>query len=89
MAVGVEELRQVPIFAPLAADDLKFVAAVTFERRYGRGDIIVVEGDSGGALCYVRSGLVSSRVISATTRRRKATCVREIAPIPSVYLPTI
>lgn len=58
MAVGVEELGQVPIFAPLASDDLMCVAAVTVKRPYGRGEIVVVEGDRGGALCFVRSGLV-------------------------------
>jgi CRP/FNR family transcriptional regulator len=34
------------------------VAAVTVERRYERGDIIILEGDRGGALYFVRSGLV-------------------------------
>ncbi len=34
------------------------VAAVTVERHYERGDIIILEGDRGGALHFVRSGLV-------------------------------
>jgi len=34
------------------------VAAVTVERHYERGDIIILEGDRGGALYFVRSGLI-------------------------------
>lgn len=58
MAVALEDLRQVPLFAPLNADDLAHVAAVTVERRYDRGDIILLEGDRGGALHFVRTGVV-------------------------------
>lgn len=58
MPVALEDLRQVPLFAPLNADDLAHVAAVTVERRYDRGDIILLEGDRGGALHFVRTGVV-------------------------------
>jgi len=34
------------------------VAALTLERRYERGDLILLEGDTGGALHYVHAGLV-------------------------------
>ena len=58
MPVDVEELRQIPLFATLSLQELAQVAAMTTERHYGRGDIILLEGDLGGALHYVRSGLV-------------------------------
>ncbi|HEY1389351.1 MAG TPA: Crp/Fnr family transcriptional regulator [Ktedonobacterales bacterium] len=58
MPVESEELRKVSLFAPLSADDMARVAAVTVERHYERGDIIILEGDRGGALCFVRSGLI-------------------------------
>ena len=58
MPVESEELRKVPLFAPLSADDMARVAAVTVERHYERGDIIILEGDRGGALYFVRSGLI-------------------------------
>ncbi|HKW22440.1 MAG TPA: Crp/Fnr family transcriptional regulator [Ktedonobacterales bacterium] len=58
MPVESEELRKASLFAPLAEDDMARVAAVTVERRYERGDIIALEGDRGGALYFVRSGLV-------------------------------
>jgi CRP/FNR family transcriptional regulator len=58
MPVDAHELRKVSLFAPLADDDRAHVAAVTVERRYDRGDIIILEGDRGGALYFVRSGLI-------------------------------
>jgi CRP/FNR family transcriptional regulator len=56
--VEVEMLRQIPLFAMISAEDLVHVAAMTVERHYNRGDLILLEGDMGGALHYVRSGLV-------------------------------
>ncbi|HXX79499.1 MAG TPA: Crp/Fnr family transcriptional regulator, partial [Ktedonobacteraceae bacterium] len=38
--------------------ELAHVARVTLQRHYDRGDLILLEGDLGGALYYVRSGLV-------------------------------
>jgi CRP/FNR family transcriptional regulator len=58
MPIDVEMLRQIPLFAPLSAEELTHVAAMTVERHYERGDIILLEGDMGGALHYVCSGLV-------------------------------
>ena len=56
--VELEVLRQIPMFATLNADDLASVAAVTRERRYARGGIIILAGQDGGALYFVRRGLV-------------------------------
>lgn len=58
MPIDVEMLRQIPLFATLSAEDLAQVAAMTVVRHYDRGDLILLEGDLGGALHYVRSGLV-------------------------------
>ncbi len=58
MPVESEELRKASLFAPLSDDDMARVAAVTVERHYERGDIIILEGDRGGALYFVRSGLI-------------------------------
>src|SRR5262245_47123529 len=77
MAVEMEELRQVPIFAPLATDDLRCIAAVTAKRHYDRGDSIVVEGDRDGALCFVRSGLVK---VFKTSSEGKEQVLRLIPP---------
>jgi CRP/FNR family cyclic AMP-dependent transcriptional regulator len=53
-----EILRQIPLFATLNSEDLAHVATLTVERRYERVDLILLEGDPGGALHYVQSGLV-------------------------------
>jgi hypothetical protein len=58
MPVDVEVLRSIPLFATLSQEDLAQVAAMTRERQYERGDLIVLEGELGGALYYVHSGLV-------------------------------
>jgi CRP-like cAMP-binding protein len=58
MPIDVEMLRQIPLFAPLSAEELAHVASMTVERHYERGDLILLEGDMGGALHYVRRGLV-------------------------------
>jgi CRP/FNR family transcriptional regulator len=58
MPVNVEALREVPLFARLNSNSLAQVAAVARERHYERGDLIVREGESGGALHCVHSGLV-------------------------------
>ena len=58
MPVQAETLRQIPLFATLSPDDLAQVATVTVERRYTRGDIIILAGQEGGALYFVRKGLV-------------------------------
>lgn len=58
MAVQPEALRQIPLFAALAPEDLVMVARVTVARRYQRGDLILLAGQPGGALYFVRSGLV-------------------------------
>ena len=58
MPAEVDRLRQIPLFATLSAEELAHVARVTLQRHYDRGDLILLEGDLGGALYYVRSGLV-------------------------------
>ena len=58
MSVEVEALRHIPYFAQLGQEELAQVAAMSVERHYERGDLILLEGDVGGALHYVRSGLV-------------------------------
>ena len=58
MPVDLEKLHQIPLFAKLNQEDLPQVATMTLQRYYERGEIILLEGDMGGALHYVYSGLV-------------------------------
>jgi CRP/FNR family transcriptional regulator len=58
MPVQAEALRKIPLFANLSPEDLAQIATVTVERRYARGDIIILAGQEGGALYFVRKGLI-------------------------------
>ncbi len=58
MPIDVEMLRQIPLFATLSAEDLAQVAVMTVVRHYDRGDLILLEGDLGGALHYALIGVV-------------------------------
>lgn len=58
MPIEMEALRRIPMCAQLRPEDLAQVASVTQEHRYERGALIVLEGEPGGALYYVHSGLV-------------------------------
>lgn len=53
----------------LNQDELALVASVTAERQYNRGDLILIEGETEGALCYVCSGLV--KVFKASPEGRE------------------
>ncbi len=70
MPVEVEALRHITLFAQLGQEELAHVAAMTIERHYERGDLIVLEGDPGGALHYVRSGLVKVFKISPSGKEQ-------------------
>jgi len=52
----VELLSRVPVFAPLAADDLTYVAEVSQPRRFGAGELVFREGDESNTCYVVRSG---------------------------------
>lgn len=65
MPIDVEALRNIPLFSTLSREELEHVAAMSVERQFDRGDVILLEGDMGGALHYVRSGLVKVYKTSA------------------------
>ncbi|HCI81016.1 MAG TPA: hypothetical protein DHW02_15155 [Ktedonobacter sp.] len=76
MTIQSEALRQIPIFATLNEQELTLVANMATERQYERGDIILLEGESGGALCYVYRGLVK---VFKTSAEGKEQVLRLIA----------
>jgi hypothetical protein len=51
-------LRQVPIFADLAADDLEELATIVEERRVDAGKVLFKEGDPGDAVYLIVKGWV-------------------------------
>ena len=77
MPIELDVLRRIPLFAELEPADLTHVAAVTRERRYDRGEIILVEGERAGAFQYVYSGLVK---VYKTSPEGKEQVLRLIEP---------
>ncbi len=63
-------LQQIPLFASLDAETLEQVGAVATVRRYERGEVIAVEGERGGSLRYLRSGIVKLTTNSADGREQ-------------------
>jgi len=51
-----ELLGRVPVFAPLAPDDLALIAEVSHPRRFGAGEVVFREGDESNTCYVVRSG---------------------------------
>lgn len=70
MPIKSEDLRQIPLFASLNLQELAHIASLTLERRYERGDLIVLEGEQNGALYYVSSGLVKIFKTSASGKEQ-------------------
>lgn len=58
MRADVNGVSKIAYFATLGKEELGHVAAMTVVRHYERGEIILLEGDTGGALCYVNTGLI-------------------------------
>lgn len=58
MRADIESVSKIAYFAALSKEELGYVAAMTVVRHYERGEIILLEGDMGGALHYVHTGLV-------------------------------
>jgi CRP/FNR family cyclic AMP-dependent transcriptional regulator len=64
----VAVLRSVPLFSRLPEEDLQAFAAVTRERTYPKGSIIVFEDDPGDALYLVADGQVKVVLIGEDGR---------------------
>lgn len=72
-----EYLHQIPLFASLDAETLEQIGAVATVRRYERGEVIAVEGERGGSLRYVRTGIVKLTTSSADGREQVLRLVQE------------
>ncbi len=77
MPVSIEGIQHVPLFSSLAREDLEQVAAQTIERQYERDDLILLEGEVGGGLHYVQTGLAK---VFKTSLKGKEQVLRLIAP---------
>lgn len=69
-AIERKHLNQIPLLASLDEKSLEQVGAVATVRHYERGEVIAVEGERGGSLRYVRSGIVKLATTSADGREQ-------------------
>jgi CRP-like cAMP-binding protein len=65
MVVSVDFLRESPYFAGLSAAELDSIAQLSFEKKVGRGEIFLLEGESDEVLYFVASGVVKAFKTSA------------------------
>jgi CRP/FNR family cyclic AMP-dependent transcriptional regulator len=58
MVIQADILKKSPYFSGLSADAIGSIAKLTFEKKVGRGEIFLLEGESDEALYFVASGAV-------------------------------
>jgi CRP/FNR family cyclic AMP-dependent transcriptional regulator len=61
-------LRQISIFSELKDEHLEKIHQISLLRKYGKGRIIIMEGEPGEAFFYVKSGLVKISKLSSDGR---------------------
>ncbi len=64
MSPAPELLARVPLFADLNASELEDLSTYLRRRRYGRGEAVFREGDSGESLFVIEEGLVKIAISS-------------------------
>jgi CRP/FNR family cyclic AMP-dependent transcriptional regulator len=58
MVIQADILKKSPYFSGLSADAIGSIAKLTFEKKVGRGEIFLLEGESDEVLYFVASGAV-------------------------------
>lgn len=61
-------LRQISIFSELKDEFLEKIHQISVLRKYGKGRIIIMEGEPGEAFFYVKSGIVKISKLSSDGR---------------------
>ncbi len=60
MGIEVEFLKSIPYFSRLNTGELDSIKGLFFEKSFGRGETIVIQGESAQALYFVYSGAVKT-----------------------------
>jgi CRP-like cAMP-binding protein len=76
MAVQVEFLESVPYFSGLRDAEVESIKRYIFEKTFERGEVILLEGEAGGALYFVASGVVKVFKTSAEGKEQILSLVR-------------
>ncbi|HYE82621.1 MAG TPA: Crp/Fnr family transcriptional regulator [Clostridia bacterium] len=61
-------LRQISIFSQLKDEFLEKIHNISIARKYGKGRIIIMEGEPGEAFFYIKSGLIKISKLSKDGR---------------------
>ncbi|MFC2005740.1 Crp/Fnr family transcriptional regulator [Chloroflexota bacterium] len=76
MAVQVAFLESVPYFSGLSSAELDSVKQFIFEKTFGRGEVVLLEGESAEVLFFVVSGVVKVFKTSAEGKEQILSIVR-------------
>ena len=76
MASKAEFLKSIPYFSQLGTAELELVGNFIFERRYQPGEMVLLEGESAGALYFIFSGAVKVFKTSAEGKEQILTIAR-------------
>jgi len=76
MTVEIEFLKSIPYFSGLSTDELDSIRRFIFERTMGRGEIILLEGETAKELYFVVSGAVKLFKTSAEGKEQILSIVR-------------
>lgn len=70
MPAAGESLRQIPYFAELSGPEIELVAGAAVERRFGKGEIVSLEGSACDGLYVVATGRVRVYKVSLDGREQ-------------------
>ncbi len=76
MVSKVELLKSTPYFSGLSSTELEAISKLVFERRYDRGEMLILEGEAAEALYLVASGAVKVFKTSAEGKEQILTIIR-------------
>ncbi len=77
-----QQLARTPLLSSVGAVDLRRLAAEGRERRYAEGEVVVHEGDAGGAFFIVLDGAACVSIDGVIVRTvRTGDVFGEVAPL--------
>ena len=76
MASKLELLKSSPYFSGLGSDELEAINRLVFEKSYGQGAVIILEGEMAEALYFVASGAVKVFKTSADGKEQTLAIIR-------------
>ncbi len=76
MVSKIDLLKSTPYFSALSSAELEAISKFVFEKRYDRGEMLLLEGEKAGALYLVASGAVKVFKTSAEGKEQILNIIR-------------